>query len=177
MSTYGSENWVNVQDELSGDEMNEILELVNEKENYNGEPLSYNGNYYRVNMDGKYAIEMLKGGAGRPAPSSSRSSMVDSYTETISDVKKATKLDYTLKKEPEKPRRTTKEMAYMKDASNLTEFVQGCFYEIKQKKVDGDYTIILTDNKKERVVKTKRLTFVNVFTEAPIEDAATSAGD
>ena len=72
----------------------------------------------------------------------------------------------TQRNEPATPARKTMKMALMVDNSNLTEFVNGCFYKIVAGDKDG-YVRLLNDRGEERLVRKERVSMADIYVEPP----------
>ena len=155
---FASMNWVEAKiSSLSNNDLKSIMQMIYEKENPE-EGVEYKGNRYRVMYDdnGKMIIRMLKkdstceGGNGL----------------TVNDRKQQ---KIAVIPAPPKPKRNTKRMAFMMNNENLTEFVNGCYYQFL-KECGGGYIKILNDANEERTVSKSRVSLIDVYDQPPFEE-------
>ena len=153
-----SKKWVEVSiASLSSNDLQSIMQTIYEKENPE-EGVEYNGNRYRLMYDdnGKMIIRMLKkdstceGGNGLTANGRKQQNLV-------------------VIPAPPKPKRNTKRMAFMVNNENLTEFVNGCYYQFV-KECGGGYIKILNDANEERTVSKSRVSILDVYDQPPLEE-------
>ena len=150
--------WVEVSiASLSSNDLQSIMQMIYEKENPE-EGVEYKGNRYRLMYDdnGKMIIRMLKkdptceGGNGLTANGMKQQNPV-------------------VIPAPPKPKRNTKRMAFMVNNENLTEFVNGCYYQFV-KECGGGYIKILNDANEERTVSKSRVSLLDVYDQPPLEE-------
>ena len=153
-----SRNWVEAKiSELSSNDLQSIMQMIYEKENPE-EGVEYKGDRYRLMYDdnGKMIIRMLKkdstceGGNGLTANGRKQQNLV-------------------VIPAPPKPKRNTKRMAFMVNNENLTEFVNGCYYQFVKECVGG-YIKILNDANEERTVSKSRVSLLDVYDQPPFEE-------
>ena len=153
-----SKKWVEVSiASLSSNDLQSIMQMIYDKENPE-EGVEYNGDRYRLMYDdnGKMIIRMLKkdptceGGNGLTANGMKQQNLV-------------------VIPAPPKPKRNTKRMAFMVNNENLTEFVNGCYYQFV-KECGGGYIKILNDANEERTVSKSRVSIIDVYDQPPLEE-------
>ena len=153
-----SRNWVEAKiSELSANDLQSIMQMIYEKENPE-EGVEYKGDRYRLMYDdnGKMIIRMLKkdstceGGNGLTANGRKQQNLV-------------------VIPAPPKPKRNTKRMAFMMNNENLTEFVNGCYYQFVKECVGG-YIKILNDANEERTVSKSRVSLIDVYDQPPLDE-------
>lgn len=152
-----SKKWVEVSiASLSSNDLRSIMQMIYEKENPE-EGVEYKGNRYRVICDGgRWVLRKLRkdstceGGNGLTANGRRQQKPVAIPA-------------------PPKPKRNTKRMAFMVNNENLTEFVNGCYYQFV-KECGGGYIKILNDANEERTVSKSRVSLIDVYDQPPLEE-------
>ena len=152
-----SKKWVEVSiASLSSNDLPNILKMISE-ENDPEEGVEYKGDRYRLICDdGKWILRKLRmdstceGGNGLTANGRKQQKPVAIPA-------------------PPKPKRNTKRMAFMMNNENLTEFVNGCYYQFV-KECGGGYIKILNDANEERTVSKSRVSLVDVYDQPPLEE-------
>ena len=152
-----SKKWVEVSiASLSSNDLPNILKMISE-ENDPEEGVEYKGDRYRLICDGgKWVLRKLRmdstceGGNGLTANGRRQQKIVAIPA-------------------PPKPKRNTKRMAFMVNNENLTEFVNGCYYQFV-KECGGGYIKILNDANEERTVSKSRVSLIDVYDQPPLEE-------
>ena len=152
-----SKKWVEVSiASLSSNDLPSILKMISEGKNPE-EGVEYNGDRYRlICEDGKWILRKLRmdstceGGNGLTANGRKKQKIVAIPA-------------------PPKPNRNTKRMAFMVNNENLTEFVNGCYYQFV-KECGGGYIKILNDANEERTVSKSRVSLIDVYDQPPLEE-------
>lgn len=152
-----SKKWVEVSiASLSSNDLPSILKMISEGKNPE-EGVEYKGDRYRLICDGgKWILRKLRmdstceGGNGLTAN--------DRKQQKIAVIPA-----------PPKPKRNTKRMAFMMNNENLTEFVNGCYYQFV-KECGGGYIKILNDANEERTVSKSRVSIIDVYDQPPLEE-------
>ena len=152
-----SKKWVEVSiASLSSNDLPSILKMISE-ENDPEEGVEYKGDRYRLICDdGKWVLRKLRkdstceGGNGLTANGRRQQRPVAIPA-------------------PPKPKRNTKRMAFMVNNENLTEFVNGCYYQFV-KECGGGYIKILNDANEERTVSKSRVSIIDVYDQPPLEE-------
>lgn len=152
-----SKEWVEVSIvSLSSNDLPSILKMISEGKNPE-EGVEYKGDRYRLTCDdGKWILRKLRmdstceGGNGLTAN--------DRKQQKIAVIPA-----------PPKPKRNTKRMAFMMNNENLTEFVNGCYYQFV-KECGGGYIKILNDANEERTVSKSRVSIIDVYDQPPLEE-------
>ena len=152
-----SKKWVEVSiASLSSNDLPSILKMISEGKNPE-EGVEYKGDRYRLICDdGKWILRKLR---------------VDSTCEggngLTANGRKQQKI--AVIPAPPKPKRNTKRMAFMMNNENLTEFVNGCYYQFV-KECGGGYIKILNDANEERTVSKSRVSIIDVYDQPPLEE-------
>ena len=157
-SEFTSKKWVEVSiASLSSNDLPNILKMISE-ENDPEEGVEYKGDRYRLICDGgKWVLRKLRmdstceGGNGLTANGRRQQKPV------------------VVIPAPPKPKRNTKRMAFMVNNENLTEFVNGCYYQFV-KECGGGYIKILNDANEERTVSKSRVSLIDVYDQPPLEE-------
>lgn len=152
-----SKKWVEVSiASLSSNDLPSILKMISEGKNPE-EGVEYKGDRYRLICDdGKWILRKLRmdstceGGNGLTAN--------DRKQQKIAVIPA-----------PPKPKRNKKRMAFMMNNENLTEFVNGCYYQFV-KECGGGYIKILNDANEERTVSKSRVSLIDVYDQPPLEE-------
>ena len=152
-----SNKWVEVSiASLSSNDLPSILKMISEGKNPE-EGVEYKGDRYRlICEDGKWILRKLRmdstceGGNGLTANGRRQQKPV-------------------VIPAPPKPKRNTKRMAFMVNNGNLTEFVNGCYYQFV-KECGGGYIKILNDANEERTVSKSRVSLIDVYDQPPLEE-------
>ena len=162
LATVQTDEWGKVPVfDLSPDDLNKILDIVNQAGNP-AEGIEYNGNRYRVTKSETGYME-LKYKAGAPAATPAA---------RIAD----TVIASAPVAEPAKPKRRTMRMVEIINGEGLTEFVKGSLYALLSNANMGGtpFYKVANDNGEERYIRCDRARQVEVFAEPP-EAAATNA--
>lgn len=151
-----SKKWVEVSiASLSSNDLPSILKMISEGKNPE-EGVEYKGDRYRLICDGgKWILRKLR-----------MDSTCEGGNGLTANGRKQQKI--AVIPAPPKPKRNTKRMAFMMNNENLTEFVNGCYYQFV--KECGGYIKILNDANEERTVSKSRVSLVDVYDQPPLED-------
>lgn len=153
--SVNTDEWTDVQiSTLSAQDLSKIIEKVSEE----GNPefgVEYNGRKYKIVKDEHNGMTL-------------KAKSEVTYTDIYHD-EHATVCDKSIKVVPKEeyapPRKKTKKVQ-MRDNSNLTEFINGCYYKLVRE-VDTNFIKILNDKGEERTISRERLAIVEVYDEPP----------
>lgn len=152
-----SKKWVEVSiASLSSNDLPSILKMISEGKNPE-EGVEYKGDRYRLICDdGKWILRKLR-----------MDSTCEGGNGLTANGRKQQKI--AVIPAPPKPKRNKKRMAFMMNNENLTEFVNGCYYQFV-KECGGGYIKILNDANEERTVSKSRVSIIDVYDQPPLED-------
>jgi hypothetical protein len=147
-SNTQSYGWVSCDvDNMTNEDMINIAKMLSEQGNpSNG--ILYKGELYRISNDGENLGMVLQ-----------------KFSETESE-----SIEVSNNNTPIETVRKMIQMAKMKNADGLTEFINGNFYPVVNKEYYNgiEFVTIVNDNGEERKIKINRLELIQVFNEPPI---------